>query len=300
MTAFLRQPKNFGGIYDVTSLALHFAQSTLRPCVLVHVVSPLNGTIIGVTSWSQTLTGVPGYPGVVFRATSGASASNVETQQGQSPTNMEVSLFLITAGITEADALAGKWSRAPTTVMVANYEALDMGQYIVERGDLGSFVQRGLMITTEVMGFNQCLTQIYSKTTRSECSRQYGDSLCTLDLVARGEVKTGTLTGVTSQTVFTDSSRSEADDYFGNGELTWNTGLNAGYTFHVDAYDGTLKKFTLRKPAPYLPVIGDTYTAKRGCRKRPADCLSRSNSINADFFPWMPTLEGLNRLPITA
>jgi len=237
---------------------------------------------------------------VTFKTTTGIAASNVEAQQGQSPTNMEASIFLIAARITEADALAGKWTHALTTIFVTNYEAVKMGQYITHRGYLGQFVQKGKILSVEIMGFNQSLSQQYGKTTRAECSRAYGDSLCTLDLAARGEIKTGTLTGVTSQTVFTDSSRSEADDYFGNGELMWNTGLNAGYTFHVDAYDGTLKKFTLRTPTPYLPVVGDTYTAKRGCRKRPIDCLDRSNTVNADFFPWIPTLEDLNRLPITA
>lgn len=298
MTAFLRQPVNFASPYSITSLPAHFAQSTTSICVCAHIVSPIDASVIGITSWSRNLTGVPGYVGVVFKSTTGMSASNVEAQQGQAATNMEADVFLLAAGITEADALAGKWTHALTTIFVTNYEALKMGQYITHKGYLGQFVQKGQMLSIEIMGFNQVLTQQYGKTTRAECDHQFGDAGCTLDLAGLSFIKTGTLTGVTSQTVFTDSGRSEADDYFGNGTIKFNTGSNAGYTFHVDAYDGTLKKFTLRTPTPYLPVNGDTYTATRGCRKRASDCTGFSNILNFNGFPFIPTIEDLSRMPL--
>lgn len=297
MTA-LRTPQNFQSPYDATSLPAHWAQSTLTPCACLYVVSIISGAVKAATSFSADISSVPGYPGVTFKSTAGASASNVEAQQGQAPTNMEIDLFLLTVSMSEADILAGLWTGAEATLFLMNYEAPKMGQYIMARGDLGQIVQRGQMFSAEIMGWNNRLARNYGKVTRPECSRTYGDSLCTLDLAARGEVKTGTLTSVTSQTVFVDSGRSEADDYFGNGEIRFDTGNNAGFTFHVDAYDGTLKKFTLRTPTPYLPITGDTYTATRGCRKRPADCKDRSNILNADFFEWIPTLEELQRLPV--
>lgn len=298
MTAFLRTPVNYSAPYTAASLPAHYAGATLTICACAKVVSPIDGSVVAFTTWSRNLTSVPGYPGVAFKTTTGMSASNVEIQQGQNAGNMEADLFLIAAGITEADALAGKWTHAETTIFVTNYEILNMGQYVTHKGNLGQFVQKGKMLSAEIMGFNQVLIQTYGKVTRGECSRTYGDSLCTLDLAARGEVKTGTLTGVTSQAVFADSGRSEADDYFGNGEFRFTSGSNNGYLFKIDSYNGTTKTFGLRTSAPYLPVIGDTYSAKRGCRKRPADCLNRSNTINADFFPWIPTIEDLSRLPL--
>ncbi len=299
MPTILRVPVNFQAPYDVTSLNTHWSKSSMTPCVLVHIASPIDATIIGITSWSQNITGVPGYSGVTFKSTSGMTASNVETQQGQAATNMEAQLFLITAGITEADALAGKWSHALTTVLLVNYEALAMGQWIAEKGPLGAFVQRGQILSTEIMGFNQALIQQYGKVTRSECSHQFGDTGCTLNLSALGYVKTGTLTGVTSQTTFADSSRTEADDYFGNGEITFTSGSNNGYTFHVDSWTLSTKTFTLRMPTPYLPVIGNTYSAKRGCRKRASDCTGYANIVNFNGFGnFIPTIEDLTRLPV--
>jgi len=226
------------------------------------------------------------------------SGSNVESQQGQAATNMEADLFLVTAGITEADALAGKWSHALTTIFLMNYEAPNMGQYIIQKGYLGQFVQRGQLLSVEVMGWNQALTQVYGKVTRPECSRQFCDALCTLNIATY--TVTGTLTTATSQTEFRDSSRTEANDAFGNGSIRFTSGNNNGYTFHIDAYDNSTKKFTLRTPMPYMPVIGDTYSAVIGCRKRHTeDCVTRfSNAVNFDGFPWMPTQEELSRLPV--
>lgn len=300
MTALLRVAQNYQSPYDATSLPAHFAKASITPCVCAHIVAPIGGTVIGVTSWSQDITGVPGYPGVTFKSTTGMSASNVESQQGQAATNMEADLFLLTAGITEADALAGKWSHALTTIFVMNYEVPNMGQYILQKGYLGQFVQRGQMLSVEVMGFNQALTQTYGKVTRPECIHQFCDAGCTLNVATY--THTGTLTAVTDQTTFRDSSRSEADDSFGNGKITFTSGNNSGYSFHIDSYASATKQFILRTPTPYLPVIGDTYSAVIGCRKRHAeDCVTRfSNVINFGGFPWIPTQEEISRLPITS
>jgi len=290
----LRTAVNFESPYDATSLPTHFAKHG-TPCVCAHIVSPIDATVIGITSFSSNLTSVPGYPGVTFKSTSGMSASNVEAQQGQAATNMEADLFLITAGITEADALAGKWSHALTMIFLMNYEAPKMGQYIIQKGYLGQFVQRGQLLSVEVMGFNQALTQNYGKVTRPECSHTFCDAGCTLDV---GDFTvTGELTAVTSQTVFRDSSRTEANDAFGNGKITFTSGNNSGYSFHIDAYDNATKQFTLRTPTPYMPVIGDDYSAVIGCRKRHSDCIAFDNVLNFDGFPWIPTQEEMSRLP---
>jgi len=299
MPTILRVPVNHSAPYDATSLPAHFAGSSITPCVCVHVVSPIDSSVIGVTSWSQNLTSVPGYSGVTFKSTSGMSASNVEAQQGASPTNMEADLFLITAGITEADALAGKWSRAETTVLLLNYEALAMGQYIIQKGELGQFVQRGQMVSTEIMGWNQKLSQTYGMVTRTECMHTFGDARCTLNLSALGYIKTGAISAVTSQTVFRVSSLiGTGADYFGNGVLQFTSGDNNNYYFHIDSWNDVTGEFALRTPTPYLPVNGNTISATRGCRKRASDCAAFSNILSFGGDPFVPTIEELSRMPV--
>src|SRR5262245_17527239 len=124
--ANLRIPVNFTGGFTAADLITHLSGSTITLCVCAHMTSELDCSVIGMTSWSQDLTGVPGYPGVTFKSTSGVTGSNIENPSGTSPTNLEAQLFLVAAGITEADALAGKWSHAAITIFLTNYEAVNM------------------------------------------------------------------------------------------------------------------------------------------------------------------------------
>lgn len=296
----LRVPVNATGGFTSADLINHLSGSTLTVCVCAYVVSPIDASVIGITSYSSDLTGLPGYPGVTFKSTTGVTASKVEHSDGAQPSNMETDLFLITAGITEADALAGKWSHASCAIFITNYEAVNMGQLIVNKGFLSEFTQRGQMLTTEVRGFNQALTQQIGRVTRAECDADFGDARCGLDLSALGFIKTGTLTGVTSQLVFADSGRTEGADYFTNGKFRFTSGPNNGYEFHVDNWNNTTKTWTLRTAAPYLPAIGNTYSAKRGCRKNfERDCVTTfNNGINFRGFPHVPTAEQMQRLPL--
>ncbi len=159
MTA-LRTAQNFQSPYDATSLPAHFAKSSITPCACLYVVSLIDGSVKAATSLSADVTGVPGYPGVTFKTVSGAAASNVEAQQGQAATNMEIDLFMLTVAISEADLLAGKWTGADATLFVMNYEAPKMGQYIMARGDLGQIVQRGQMFSAEIRGWNSRLERV--------------------------------------------------------------------------------------------------------------------------------------------
>jgi uncharacterized phage protein (TIGR02218 family) len=277
-------------------LPAHFAGSG-SAAVCAYIVSAIGATVFASTTWSTSLTGVPGFPGVTFKSTSGMTGSSVEAQPAKA-TNLEADLFLVSAGISEADALSGKWFHSAVTVILLDPENPNKGYYIIAQGYLGQFVQRGQMLTTEIMGYLQNLQQQYGKVTRAECFHEFGDSGCTLNLSGLGFVKTGTLTGVTSQTVFADSSRTEADDYFGNGFITFTSGNNNGFTFQIDSWVNSTKTFTLRTPTPYLPVNGDAYSAKRGCRKRASDCTGYSNIVNFGGFPFVPTVEDLTRLPL--
>lgn len=297
----LRTPVNFTGIYDATSLITHLSGSTLTVCVCAYITPTIGSGAIGITSLNTDLTGVPGYVGVTFKSTTGVTSSKVEHPVGTSPANMETDLFLIAAGITEADVLAGKWSHAQATIFITNYEALDMGQLIVNKGFLSEFRQMGQMLTSEVRGFNQALTQQIGKVTRPECDADFGDARCGLDLSALGFIKTGTLTAVTSQLVFTDTARTEGANYFDNGKFQFTSGNNNGYTFHVDSWNDTTKTWTLRTAAPYLPQVGDAYSATRGCRKNfERDCVTTfSNAVNFRGFPHVPTVEALTRLPLS-
>lgn len=294
----LRAPVNFQSPYDVTSLITHKGGSTTTLCVCAYIVSVVTGAVVAITSWSEDLRSVPGYPSVVFRSTSGVTSSKVEHVEGSKPANMEADVFLVTAGITEADVLAGIWTRAEALVFIANYNAVKMGQLIIVSGFLGQFIQRGRMLTTEIQSYSGALSVEIGTVTRPECANDLGDARC--QVVMAPFTKTGTLTSVVQTDIFADSTRTETGDYFQNGRITFTTGPNAGLGyFQIDNWNASTKTFTLRRPLPYLPVAGNAYTAERGCRKRPdADCTTKfSNRINFNAWDSMDTMENIMRLP---
>jgi hypothetical protein len=114
--------------------------------------------------------------------------------------------------------------------------------------------------------------------------------------------KTGTVTSVVSKKSFEDSSRTEADNYFQYGVLTWLTGNNTG--FQGDVKRSTLSggQMYLRFDCPYTIQVGDTYTLTAGCNhllKAPGDtvgttytgdCVARYD--NAKNFRGEPEIPG--------
>jgi uncharacterized phage protein (TIGR02218 family) len=100
---------------------------------------------------------------------------------------------------------------------------------------------------------------------------------------------TGTLTGVTSRSVVTDSARAEAADYFGAGTIQFTSGANSGLKpLEIKSFaSGVVETF---EPFYYTPAIGDAYTMIAGCRKRLEDCRDKFNNVvNAGFFLNIPT-----------
>jgi hypothetical protein len=66
---------------------------------------------------------------------------------------------------------------------------------------------------------------------------------------------TGTLTSVSSASVFTDSARAEAADTFGAGTIQFTSGLNSGLKpLEIKSFaSGVITTF---EPFYYLPVMG--------------------------------------------
>jgi uncharacterized phage protein (TIGR02218 family) len=300
----LRQPQNFLTPYDVTSLITHLGSALCTPAACFYAVSEIDGTVVAMTSYSSDLTGVPGYPGVTFKRNTGVSSSQLQGEAGNAFSQMEASLFLLAAGITEADVLAGKWAHASAVLFVCNYEQLNMGQLIMESGYLAEFVQKSPIVTAEIKGLNNALTAQIGTVTRPECSHDFCDAGCAL--LAANYTVTGTLTGVTSQTVFAVSALTAPNEYFNNGKFVFTSGTNANYILRIDSYNSATKTFTLRTPAPYLPIVGQTFSALAGCQKRLVDCQTRlqnnfvtivNNVVNRKAFDFVPTLESFSRLP---
>lgn len=295
----LRVPANFTGGYTAADLIAHIAKSTTTLCACFIATSRIDGSVVAMTSHSSDLTGLPGYPSATFKHTTGVSASKTEDYSGAQAGQMEVDVFLVAAGITEADLTAGKWSQAEAVLFVCNYEDVNMGQLIMKFGDLAEIRQLGIYAQAEIKGPNNRLTAQLGYVTKFECPYDLGDSDCQKDITSF--THTGTLTGVTSQTVFIDTSLIGMGDseYFKNGKVLFTSGDNEDYEFQVESWNDATGEFTLRTPAPFLPAIGNTITAKAGCQKRhQIDCVTKfANGINFGGDPYVVPYSQFSILP---
>lgn len=288
----LRTPVNWQSPSDATSLITFLGKTAIDGiCTAAYMVSAVGSLTVAVTDRQGGLTSVPGYPSVTFKHTIGLTASKVEHPSGTDPANLEADFFVNDEGLLEADIEAGKWDHGSFTLFVTNANALHMGQLIIAKGFFGRFEQHDGLYRVELRGINEALNQIIGKVTEELCDADYGDARCGLNLAARGEVHTGTLTSVTNAYTFRDTSRTEAAEYFDNARGSFTNGDNNGFPFHVDSWNPTTKEFRLRKAMPFLPVAGNTYTVNRGCKKRKVDCVARGNIINFRGTPDVPTQE---------
>ena len=213
----MRTGVNYSGIYTSASIIDHLA--TVSPTVaLCAYLLAADGTKRGVTSHTQDITGLTGYASVTFRTTGGILPSKASDSDQMKASDIEADMLLSAAGITAADVLAGRWTNAFVRLFLLNYETPTMGQAIIPpTGYVAEIQQMDQVLRLVVHGYNNALLVQIVNVTRPECKHKFGDSGCTLDLTALGYVKTGTLTSVTSQTVFIDTSRTESADYFTNG-----------------------------------------------------------------------------------
>lgn len=100
---------------------------------------------------------------------------------------------------------------------------------------------------------------------------------------------TGTVAALFGNKREFDSNRTEADDLFSGGLLTWLTGLNAGAQMEVKSYVNANGKFSLVLPMWFDLAVSDTFSVQLGCFKRlPEDCKAKfNNTYNFQGEPYV-------------
>lgn len=232
---------------------------------------------------------------VLYRAAPGLDVASWAASAGLAVGNTELSILHEDDTITRADILAGRWNNAEFELFRYNWASPSDGAEPISAGRLGEVTPRAGRYVVELRDLRQYLQQPVGAASTKTCRARLGDALCMVDLGPWTE--TGTVTGVTSKQVFTDSSRAEVDDYFGEGILTLTGGLNTGLSQKVKIYaSGT---FTLSLPMIFGVQIGDTYSVIAGCRKRlDEDCAAKfANELNFQGEPHRPTVDELTSSP---
>lgn len=269
------------------ALKAHYASgtTTIATCWKATLT---NGTVVAATSHDDDIV----FDGTAYESVAAFNPTDIENGSEFNPDNLEIEAFLAAPGITDADLHSGVWDYAAIEMFEVNYADTSMGRNLIRSGTLGEVRAGRSRFVAELRGLMQHYSRRIVRITTKECTADLGDSRCGVNLAAW--TVAGTLTGVTDNREFVDSSRAEAADYFAGGLMTWTGGANAGLQMEVRAFDagGT---FRLVELMPFDVAIGDTYTVYRGCQKRFAeDCVAKfNNAVNFRGFPHLPGTEAL-------
>ena len=259
-----------------------------RTRVLCLRIVPITGSPIYLTDHPRDLA----MSGHTYLSTSGYEFTGYAATAGFSPASIDIEGIAGASGVTRAAVGSGLFDGARCYVFATSWAAPVEDQEPITAGIFGKstllddrFQIGGVSL---VDALNQSVGQTYgAQCPKAFCGQEYGGCMASL----AANTVTGSLTGVTSASVFTDSARAESDDTFGAGTIQFTTGPNAGLKpLEIKSFAAGV--ITTFEPFYYLPVVGNSYSMVRGCRKRLSDCQARvggSNILNFGGFPWIPT-----------
>lgn len=272
-----------------SELKAHLAQevTTMATC---WKVTRRDGVVLGFTDHDADID----FDGVSYIAASGFTPTAIDSSAQLNVDNLDIEGMLDAQVITEADILAGRYDYAQVEVFMVNYADSSQGRLRLRIGWIGEVRVQGKQFVAELRGLSQKLSSKIGSHYTPACRARFGDDRCKIILAVY--TVTGNVTQSQGRQVFSDAARSEVDDYFAFGKITFTSGNNAGLSMEVKAFgDG---QFTLVLPMPYTIEIGDGYSASAGCDNRFETCVSRyDNALN---FRGEPHVPGTDKLLETA
>lgn len=254
---------------------------------------PVTGATVYLTDHPRDLT----MSGHTYLSTSGYEFTGYSATAGFAPGSLDLQGISGVAGISRAQIAAGLFDGAVVSIFATSWASPVEDEEPIVRGIFGKARLEDDRYVIDGLSLIDALNTARNDQFTAQCPKVFlsqGFAGCLVP-VAPNTV-TGSLTSVSSASLFTDSGRGEASDVFAAGTIRFTSGPNAGLkALEIRSFSagGVIETFD---PFYYLPQIGDNYTMVRGCRKRRQDCEARegnsgpyNNIVNFGGFPWVPT-----------
>jgi len=240
-------------------------------------------TVIGFTDWPEDLL----VSAVTYKSIGGYTPSSVKSTSELNVDNVEIVGYFEANGVTLADVRAGILDGATFEKFKVNPRDTSKGVINLRYGTLGRASSGDLEYSFEGRGLFQRLQQPVGKVVTSTCRAELFDTQCGVNPATF--TVTSTITGVTSRAKFQDTTRTEADDWFNNGVITFTSGNNNGISREVKDYTLSSGEVETFLPFPYDVAASDGYSMVAGCDKSKSTCISKFSNITRrraeDFVP---------------
>lgn len=259
-------------------------------------VERLDGTVFGFTSADTDET----ISSVLYRAAPGLLVTDIDWSAAMNVDNLELTTLHDGTVFDQADILSGVWRNAAFALFRYNWASPSDGIDSLITGTIGEVQLLLNTVVVELRGLQQYLQQPVGNVSTKTCRASFADfpqpagisTLCRL--TAASFTVTGSVTGVTSNQVFTDSTQAQASDWFGEGILTWTSGPSNGQRVKVKSFASGV--FTLALPMVETVTTGHTFSVIAGCRKRLEDCRDKhDNVLNFQGEPHRPLTDDLTK-----
>jgi uncharacterized phage protein (TIGR02218 family) len=261
-------------------------------------VTRRDGAVFGFTDHDRDLA----FGGVVFRASSGMTASARLQTTGLSIDNAEAVGALSDPAVTEADILAGRFDGAVVEVWLVNWA--DVAARVLQfRGTFGQITRGAGAFHAELRGLTEALNAPQGRVYQTGCGAVLGDAACRVDLTQPGYAAEVAVEQVEGARVFTWVGLTGFDDrWFERGRFTVLTGAAAGLASWVknDRLGATrVVELWEALRAPVVP--GDRVRIEAGCDRLAETCrLKFDNLLNFRGFPDIPGEDWLTSYPVSA
>jgi len=216
--------------------------------------------------------------GNLYLSAPGVQLSALVSTEGFGVDNSEITI-LEDSDITRADIMAGVWDGAALQIAEVDWAAAVPVLNVLKVGKLGNVIPKRGHSSVEFRDLRQAIQAPHETVLQPTCRYRLGDAKCTKNVSGAPFTVTGTVDSSASQYSITDASRVEAADYFGEGTLTFTSGLNSGLSQKIKTFSAGVFVFWQQ----FIHPIGtDNYTVTAGCRMRfTEDCIGKfDNAVN--------------------
>lgn len=164
-----------------------------------------------------------------YKTDTGYQFSGVASEDNMSPGVLDLTGVAKISGISIDKIVSGVFDGARVYAFATTWTSPLVDEEEIGVSILGKTKLEDDRYTIEMMMIGDALNQTVGQTYTANCQKVFGEQgFAGCKKVLAPLTVTGTLTGVTSNSVFRDSTRIEASDYFGEGTVAFTTGSNAG------------------------------------------------------------------------
>jgi uncharacterized phage protein (TIGR02218 family) len=255
-----------------------------------------DGAVMGFTDHDCDLS----FNGVLFRAGTGLTASQLEANIGLAATGAEAAGALSDDSLLESDLGNGVYDAASVETWLVDWTNV-ADRVLLDVATIGEVRRGENAFTAELRSGAHLFDQPQGRSYQKSCAADLGDKYCRVDLRSSSYSTSGVVVDFSGGVLTADLSSAFSPAYFSGGRLVFSSGANNGASLLVKSQstDDALRVSLAFWSLPAGPVLpGDTFSLVAGCDKSAAACLEKFGNIaNFRGFPHMPGNDRLISYP---